>query len=85
MTWTPVAFEGPLLVAVIVKVTFEPTVTVPLLAIFVTATSACEVIVVGSAEESFAVLVSLPPATVAVLVSGLEAAWLTATAIVMVG
>src|SRR4029077_17403764 len=85
VTTTPLAFEGPLLVTVIVNVTFEPAVTVPLLAILATAMSACETIVVESDAESFAVLISLPPATVAVFVSGLVAAWLTVTAIVIAG
>ena len=83
MTWTPVAFDGPRLLAVIVNVTFEPTVTLPLLAIFATPTSACEVIAVESEAESLATLISFPPATVAVFVSGVVAAWLTVTAIVI--
>src|ERR1700687_6053040 len=68
-----------------VNVTFAPVVTVPLLAVFVTMTSACEAMAVGSEAESFEVLSSLPPATVAVLVSGLVADWLTGTKIVITG
>src|SRR6202022_152055 len=59
--------------------------TLPPLAVFVTTTSACEAMAVGSEAESFEVLSSLPPATVAVLVSGLVADWLTATEIVITG
>src|ERR1700730_9076372 len=83
--WTPVALDGPRLLAVMVKVTFEPTITVPLLAIFVTPISACETMVGESGAEALAVFTSLPPATVAVLVSGLVTAWPTVTAMVITG
>ena len=85
VTWTPVASDGPALPALIVNVTFEPVVTLPLLATFVTTTSACELMAVESEAVSFEVLSSLPPATVAVLVSGLVADWLIKTVIVITG
>src|SRR5437870_9457929 len=85
VTWTPVAFDGPVFVAVTVKSTLEPTVTEPLLAIFATPTSAREVTVVTSDAESLARLTSPPPDTDAVLVRGLAADWVTATTIVIVG
>jgi len=68
-----------LLVAVTVKVTFEPTATMPLLAVLVTATSAWETIVVASLALSLAVFTSPPPATLAVLVRKELADWATAT------
>ena len=67
------------------NVTFEPVTTLPLLATFVTTTSACELTAVTSEAESFEVFSSLPPATAAVLVSGLVADWLIATVIVITG
>jgi hypothetical protein len=73
------------LLTVIVKVTFEPTVTVPLLAILATAMSALETTLVGSVAVSFAVLTSPPPETVAVLVTELAADWATLTVIEMAG
>src|SRR5438105_12920735 len=82
---TPVPFDGPALVTVIVKSTFEPTAALPLLAIFATAMSACEVTAVRSDEESFPVLTSPPPDTDAVFVSGFAAARPTATVMVIVG
>src|SRR4029077_18410314 len=85
VTWTPVAFDGPRSVAVIVKVTFEPTMTVPLLAVLSMAISAREVTVVGSFAVSFATLTSLPPETLAVLVTDTGAACRTVTVIVMAG
>ena len=85
VTCTPVALDGPAFVTVMVKSTFEPTTALPLLAIFATAMSACDVTVVKSDPESFPVLTSPPPDTDAVLVSGLEAAWPTPTVIVMTG
>src|SRR5881296_2701577 len=69
VTWTPVASEGPALMAVTVYVTGEPTMTVGLLAVLVTPTSAREVTVVGSLAESLARLSSPPPATVASFVT----------------
>src|SRR6202022_473247 len=78
---TPVASEGPLLVTVIVNVTLEPTVTVPLLAILATAMSALETTLVRSVAVSFAVLTSPPPETVAVLVTVLAVDWRTLTVI----
>src|SRR5712692_6327391 len=83
--WTPVASEGPLLVTVTVNVTFEPTVTVPLLAIFATAMSARETTLVTSVAVSLAVFTSPPPETVAVLVTELAADWRTFTVIEMTG
>src|ERR1700674_5087373 len=68
-----------------VKSTLVPTKTSTLLAIFVTPISACETMVVESDAESFAVLTSPPPATVAVLVSGLVADWATAATTAMAG
>src|SRR6202022_5060282 len=59
--------------------------TLPPLAVFVTTTSACEAMALGSEAESFEVLSSLPPATVAVLISGVVADWLMATVIVITG
>ena len=85
MICTPVAFDGPLFKTVIVKSTFEPIVTVPLLEILVTPKSAWETIAVASEAESLAVLTSLPPATVAVLVTGVDAACATVTVMVMTG
>src|SRR6202521_1086564 len=85
VTWTPVAFEGPRLLAVIVNVTFEPMMTVPLLAVLLIAISARDVTVVGSLAVSFAMLTSLPPDTVAVLVSDTGAVCSTVTVIVMAG
>src|ERR1700704_2984713 len=66
VTCTPVASVGPRLWAVMVKVTLEPTSTLPLLASLATLISASDVTAVGSEEELFATLMSLPPATVAV-------------------
>ena len=85
VTWTPVASEGPALKAVTVYVTGEPTMTVGLLAVLVTPTSAREVTVVGSLAESFAALTSPPPATVALFVTDPAADCWTATVIVMAG
>src|SRR5205823_12912580 len=82
---TPVASEGPLLVTVIVKVTFDPTVTVPLLAILATAMSARETTFVRSVAVSFAVFTSPPPETVAVLVTAFAADWPTFTVIEIAG
>ena len=73
VTCRPVASDGPAFWAVMVNVTFEPVATLPLLAAFVTTTSACELMAVTSEAESFEVLSSLPPATAAVLVSELVA------------
>ena len=85
MICTPVASEGPLFVTVTVKSTFDPTVTAPLLAIFATAMSARETMLVGSLAVSFAVLTSPPPPTVAVLVTAFAADWATATVIEIPG
>ena len=71
---TPVASEGPLLVTVMVKSTFDPTVMVPLLAILATAMSALETTLVTSLALSLAVLTSPPPETEAVLVRDAAAA-----------
>src|ERR1700730_8170187 len=68
-----------------VKSTLVPTRTEPLLAVFETPISACETMVVQSDAESFAVLTSPPPATVAGLVSGLVADWATAATTAMAG
>src|ERR1700694_4388191 len=68
-----------------VKLTFDPTVTVPLLAILVTAISALETTLVRSVAVSFAVLTSPPPETVAVFVTGVTADWATLTVIEMDG
>src|SRR5207248_4863648 len=76
---------GPLLVTVIVKVTFDPTVTVPLLAILATAMSARETTLVRSVAVSFAVFTSPPPETVPVLVTALAADWSTFTVIEIAG
>src|SRR5438105_11984104 len=70
---TPVALDGPAFVAVMVKSTLEPTVTLPLLAIFATPMSARDVIVVTSDAESFPVLTWPPPDTDAACVSGFAA------------
>ena len=85
VTTTPDAFEGPRLLAVIVKVTLEPTVTLPLLALLAMPISAWEVTVVGSVAVSLAALTSLPPETVAVLVTAAEAVCRTVTVIVIAG
>src|SRR5439155_25763989 len=85
VTWTPVASVGPALKAVTVYVTGEPTMTVGLLAVLVTPTSAREVTVVGSLAESLATLISPPPATVASFVTEPGADCWTATVIVMAG
>src|SRR2546430_4495545 len=82
---TPVASEGPLLVTVIVKVTFDPSVTVPLLASLATAMSARETTFVRSVAVSFAVSTSPPPETVAVLVTELAADCATFTVIEIAG
>src|SRR2546423_3538952 len=83
--WTPVASDGPLFVTVTVKSTFDPNVTVPLLAILATAMSALEAILVRSVAVSFAVLTSPPPETEAVFVNGVPAACVTSTVIEIVG
>ena len=85
MICTPVASEGPLLVTVMVKSTFDPTVTEPLLAILATAMSARETTLVTSLALSLAVLISPPPETVAVLVSEAAAACPTLTVIEIAG
>ena len=85
MICTPVASDGPLLVTVTVKSTFDPTVTVPLLAILATLMSARETTFVGSLALSLAVFTSPPPATVAVFVTELAADWATLTVIEIVG
>ena len=69
----------------IVKSMFDPTMALPLLTIFATAMSACEVTVVRSDAESLPLLISPPPDTDAVLVRGVAAAWPTATVIVITG
>src|SRR5438067_7091539 len=64
-----------------VKSTFDPTVTVPLLAILATAMSARETTLVTSLALSLAVLISPPPETDAVFVRELAAACPTLTVI----
>ena len=73
------------MVTVIVKVTFDPTVTVPLLAILATAMSALETTLVRSVAVSFAVFTSPPPETVAMLVTALAADCETFTVIEIAG
>src|SRR2546428_181527 len=64
---------------------FEPTMTVPLLAILATAMSARETTLVTSLALSLAVLISPPPETVAVLVNEAAAACPTLTVIEIAG
>ena len=69
----------------IVKVSLEPTVTLPLLALLAMPISAWEVTVVGSVAVSLAALTSLPPETVAVLVTDAGAVCRTTSVIVIAG
>ena len=77
----PVAFVGPALLIVIVKVTFWLIVGAGLLTVFVKLRSELETMVVGSLVESFAVFTCPPPETVATLVKLEAAPWATATVI----
>src|ERR1700694_5144822 len=85
VTWTPVAFEGPRLLAVIVNVTFDPTTQLLPFADLATAMSASDAMLVGSLAVSFAVLTSLPPDTVAELVTHTGALCRTVTVMTIAG
>lgn len=84
VTETPVASLGPLLVTLMVKTAFCPGV-IAAGAILSIPTSLLETTLVGSLAASLAVLVSLPPATLAVLVRLAGALCKTLTFTVMSG
>src|ERR1700730_10663338 len=85
VTCTPVALLGPLLLAVMVNVTFVFWFGVALLTVLVTAMSACDTTLVRLLAVSFVVFVWLPPLTLAWLVTELAALCRTVTVTVIAG
>src|ERR1700686_2304779 len=85
VTCTPVALLGPLFVGVSVKMTLAPWFGVALSTVLVTAMSADDTMLVGSFAVSLVRLVSLPPLTLAVLVTEFAAPCSTVTVTVIGG